>query len=51
MVRDCRHITGDKRLQTYYRGGSETVEILQKMTRDCSHTTREDQRLQKYYRR
>ncbi|CAI9584449.1 unnamed protein product [Staurois parvus] len=40
MVRDCRHITGDKRLQTYYRGGSET-----------GNTTGDDQRLLTYYKR
>ncbi|CAI9567564.1 unnamed protein product [Staurois parvus] len=35
MVRDCRHTTGDgQRLQTWYKRGSMTSDILQEMVRD-----------------
>ncbi|CAI9602720.1 unnamed protein product [Staurois parvus] len=36
MTRDCR---------------PETADIVQEMTRDCGHSTGDDQRLRTYYRR
>ena len=35
----------------YYRRASETANILQKMVRDCRHTTRDSQGLQIWYKR
>ncbi|CAI9584489.1 unnamed protein product, partial [Staurois parvus] len=35
----------DQRLQTQYRRRPETADIVQEMTRDCRHSTGDDQRL------
>ncbi|CAI9579486.1 unnamed protein product [Staurois parvus] len=41
MTRDCRQ----------YRRWPETADIVQEMTRDCRHSTGDDQRLRTQYRR
>ncbi|CAI9582082.1 unnamed protein product [Staurois parvus] len=41
MTRDCRQ----------YRGWPETAGTVQEMTRDCGHSTGDDQRLRTQYRR
>ncbi|CAI9623154.1 unnamed protein product [Staurois parvus] len=40
----------DQRLQTQYRRRPETADTVQEMTRDCGHSTGDDQRLRTQYR-
>ncbi|CAI9602900.1 unnamed protein product, partial [Staurois parvus] len=35
----------DQRLRTQYRDDQRTADIVQEMTRDCGHSTGDDQRL------
>ncbi|CAI9536686.1 unnamed protein product [Staurois parvus] len=41
----------DQEMRTQYSTGDETADTVQEMTRDCGHSTGDDQRLRTQYRR
>ncbi|CAI9591993.1 unnamed protein product, partial [Staurois parvus] len=45
MTRDCGQYRDDQRLRTQYRD-DQRLRTVQGMTRDCGHSTGDDQRLQ-----